>query len=167
MAPKLGERRREHAERLSTAVLTRGGADANRTKATDHGIEPMLVQENREVAELYDAVATPSAVAVDANGRIASPVASGEAAIAALVARFAKPAVEVFSPARSPRRASRCPASPAPWPISTVTLLDSWIASAARSACCSSGIRAVASAGECSPTLCPGSATQTPPPSSS
>jgi len=95
MAPKLGEWQREHSGRLSMAVLTRGGAEANRAKAAEHGIAPMLVQDNREVAELYDAAATPSAVAIDANGRIASTVAAGEAAIAALVARFAKPAVEV------------------------------------------------------------------------
>lgn len=95
MAPRLGEWQREHAERLTTAVITRGGADANLAKAAEHEIAPMLVQGNREVAELYDAVATPSAVAIDANGRIASPLAAGDRAIAALVARFARPAVEV------------------------------------------------------------------------
>lgn len=95
MAPRLGEWQREHAERLGTAVITRGSVENNRAKLAEHGIERMLVQADREVAQLYDAVATPSAVAIDANGRIASPVASGEVAITALVGRFASPAVEV------------------------------------------------------------------------
>ncbi|MGI9020517.1 MAG: MauE/DoxX family redox-associated membrane protein [Solirubrobacterales bacterium] len=95
MMPRVGAWQREHAERLTMAVLSRGGADANRAKAQEHGLASILIQENREVAEPYDAVATPSAVAIDANGRIASPVASGEPAIAALIARFGTPAVEV------------------------------------------------------------------------
>lgn len=96
LAPKLGEWQREHAERLTTAVLTRGDVAVNRSKAAEHGMQRVLVQNNHEVAESYDAVATPSAVAIDANGRIASPVASGEGAITALVTRFARPAVEVM-----------------------------------------------------------------------
>ena len=95
MAPRLGEWQREHAERLTTAVLTMGAPDVNRAKASEHGIDRMLIEDDRRVAAAYDALATPSAVAIDANGRIASSVASGEVAITALVERLASPAVEV------------------------------------------------------------------------
>lgn len=85
LLPELAEWQRLHAGTLTVAVLTRGSAEANRRKLGPHGIARVLLQKRQEVAEQYHTVATPSAVLVDANGRIAAPVAAGPADIRRLV----------------------------------------------------------------------------------
>jgi hypothetical protein len=52
-----------------------------------HGLGNVLVQGERDVADRYGTRATPSAVMVGADGRLASPVAAGRAAVSALVER--------------------------------------------------------------------------------
>jgi peroxiredoxin/uncharacterized membrane protein YphA (DoxX/SURF4 family) len=89
MLPDVGRWQREHAGRLTVAVVTRGTRVANRSKAAEHGLGRVLLQKDRELADSYKAPATPSAVVVSPDGLIASPVAEGAPAIAALVARTA------------------------------------------------------------------------------
>src|SRR5438445_1797285 len=96
LLPDVGRWQREHAGRLTVAVVTRGTREANRSKAAEHGLGRVLLQKDREVAESYRAPGTPSAVAISPDGLIASPVAEGAAAIAVLVARTA--GVELAAP---------------------------------------------------------------------
>ena len=70
---------------LSLALLTRGAAADNREKVEEFGIRNVLLQGGSEVAEAYQATATPTAVVVDPARRIASRVAAGAVAIRQLV----------------------------------------------------------------------------------
>ena len=65
-------------------------------KAAEHGIEPVLVQAQREVAESYGANGTPMAVVIGPDGRIRSPTVAGAEAIGRLVAQATAPALSVM-----------------------------------------------------------------------
>src|SRR5581483_7077096 len=86
LLPEVGRWQREHAAALTVAVVSRGDAEANRAKASEHHIAPLLLQHNDEVSDLYKANATPSAVLVRTDGTIGSPLAAGSDAIEALIA---------------------------------------------------------------------------------
>jgi peroxiredoxin/uncharacterized membrane protein YphA (DoxX/SURF4 family) len=87
LLPEVGSWQHEQAGHLTLAVVTRGTVEANLHKSAEHGISHVLLQKDREVAERYHAYGTPSAVLVQADGQIGSPLGSGVQAIRALVAR--------------------------------------------------------------------------------
>jgi thiol-disulfide isomerase/thioredoxin len=87
LMPDIGRWQREHAEELTITVLSQGSPAKNRPKATEHGLERLLLQPDREVALAYDCLATPTAVVVGVDGRIASRAAAGADAIRELVER--------------------------------------------------------------------------------
>ena len=70
-------------DRLTIAVITNGNVTENLAWGRDRGLGeiPMLVQQGNEAALRYRVRGTPSAVLVDADGRIAAPVARGPIAI--------------------------------------------------------------------------------------
>src|SRR5262249_31458795 len=82
-----GRWQRDHASRLTIALLSRGSAEANRAKVTEHGLSHVLLQKDREVAQSYQANGTPSAVIVQPDGTIGSPVSGGAEASRALASR--------------------------------------------------------------------------------
>ena len=69
------------------ALISRGTPEANRAKATEHGITQLLLQIDREVAVSYQATGTPAAVLVRPDGTIDSSLAMGADAIRALIAQ--------------------------------------------------------------------------------
>jgi peroxiredoxin len=87
LMPDIGRWQREHAAALTVALVSRGTPEANRAKSTEHGVMSVLLQQDREVAQEYQAHGTPSAVLVRPDGTIGSPLAMGADAIRALVAR--------------------------------------------------------------------------------
>ncbi|MGH2531769.1 MAG: redoxin domain-containing protein [Thermomicrobiales bacterium] len=119
LLPDLGRWQREHASKLTLALLSRGKPEANKAKAAEHGLSHVLLQEDREVAQLYQAHGTPSAVLVHANGTIASPVSSGAEAIRTLVSTVT--GTLSIQPAAVPARsagngAAQAPSGPAAAP---------------------------------------------------
>jgi thiol-disulfide isomerase/thioredoxin len=99
LMPDVGVWQRDHAEKLAFAVITRGSIDANREKIARHGIDRVLVQQDREVATAYNSLPTPSAVVIRPNGTIGSPAALGADAIRALLQRvLAEPAPNGMPP---------------------------------------------------------------------
>jgi thiol-disulfide isomerase/thioredoxin len=105
----------EHRGRLQIVVVTSGEQGANRTYAGFHGLDRVLFQEDREVARAFEVSATPSAVLIDIDGRIASDVAPGADAIRSLMARPAAAPLEVVQvPARDRRAATAARAVAAP-----------------------------------------------------
>ena len=86
LLPEVGRWQREYTGKLTVALISRGTVEANRHKTAEHGVTPILLQRDREVAQDYQANGTPSAVIVRANGTIGSPLAQGADAIRALVA---------------------------------------------------------------------------------
>lgn len=73
-----------HAARVTTAVITREGAQAHITP-TEHG-PLLLIQRDGEVTEAYDCTTIPSAVVVGLDGVIRTPAAIGGPEIESLFA---------------------------------------------------------------------------------
>ena len=68
-------------------MVSRGTAEANKAKVTEHGLTHVLLQKDREVSESYKAHGTPTAVVIKADGTIGSPVSGGAEAIRTLVSK--------------------------------------------------------------------------------
>ncbi|MDQ3945781.1 MAG: redoxin domain-containing protein [Actinomycetota bacterium] len=90
--PDIARWQRDWRDRITIAVVSAGSAEANRAKATEHGLVHLVVQERREVAAAYATTATPSAVLVATDGRVASPLVAGGDAIWKLLLRTPAPA---------------------------------------------------------------------------
>lgn len=98
LLPDLARWQRELVARLTVAFISRRSADANRAKATEHGLSNFLVQEKDEVADAFKARGTPAAVLVSADGMIASPVIAGADSIRSLVAQLSGQAGAAVAP---------------------------------------------------------------------
>ena len=81
LLPDIARWQREHTRALTVAMISRGSAEANRAKFTGQGLTRLLLQQDREVAEAYQAKATPAAVLVRPDGTIGGPLAVGPDAI--------------------------------------------------------------------------------------
>jgi peroxiredoxin len=82
---ELGDWQRQHAQRLTIALVSQGDRLQNAAQVSDHALANLLLQANREVAEAYHAFATPSAQLITAAGAIASPLAQGSDEIRTLL----------------------------------------------------------------------------------
>ena len=80
-----------HSEKLTVALISRGEPEENRTKTSEHGVQHVLLQEDREVAEAYQVKGTPSALLIMPDGKVGSTVASGVEAMRSLVAHVVRP----------------------------------------------------------------------------
>lgn len=85
LMPEIARWQREHAEHLTMAIVSRGTAKANRTKADEHGLRNVLLQREHEVEDAYRVPGTPGAVAIYAEGIVGSPVAAGSDAVHGLL----------------------------------------------------------------------------------
>ena len=108
MLPEIGRWQQEHAERATVALVSRGTPEENRTKSAEHGLTGVLLQGDWEVSEAYQVPGTPSAVIVEPDGRVGSPVAAGPEAIRSLVART------VGEPAQLPMHPQQAQGEPCP-----------------------------------------------------
>jgi peroxiredoxin len=92
LLPEVAHWQREHAARVTVALVASGTVDANRAKAAEHGLADVLVERaGTEVSSSYRYPGTPSAVLVDTAGRIGSPVAAGAEAIRSLFRQHVGP----------------------------------------------------------------------------
>lgn len=103
LMPNVADWQRSLADRLTVAVVTRGDREENLAVAEEHGLGNVLVQEDREVHQLYGILATPSAVLVGADGRIEHAVAAGAEAIERVVEVLAPAETQALEPARGRR----------------------------------------------------------------
>jgi peroxiredoxin/uncharacterized membrane protein YphA (DoxX/SURF4 family) len=85
LLPEVGRWQQEHSEKLTIALISRGDPEDNRTKAQEHGLTNVLVQEDWEVSGSYEVGGTPSAVLISPDEKVASPVAGGVEGIRALL----------------------------------------------------------------------------------
>jgi peroxiredoxin len=85
LLPEVGRWQGEHAQKLTLALISRGEAEENKTKAQEHGLRNVLLQEDWEVSASYQVGGTPSAVLISPDGKVASPVAGGAEGIRALL----------------------------------------------------------------------------------
>lgn len=75
----------ELGEKVNLIFVSNGTLDENQVKFSDVPSLTILLQNKRELADAVRAKWTPTAVFMNANGRIASHVAAGDTAIRALV----------------------------------------------------------------------------------
>jgi peroxiredoxin len=85
MLPEVGRWQEEHAQKLTLALISRGEVEENRSKAQEHGLTNVLLQNDWEASEAYEVRGTPSAVLISPEGKIASPVAGGAEGIRGLL----------------------------------------------------------------------------------
>lgn len=113
LLPDIARWEREHAATITIALISRGSQKANRDKIGEHRLKYVLLQKDREVAEAYQANGTPGAVHINPDGKIASFVAMGSQAIAALVATGAGALPAAAVPANGKHSGPLLPAAPA------------------------------------------------------
>ncbi len=89
--PEIGRWQREHSEGLTLAIVSRGTVEQNTAKAQEHDLADVLLQHDRETAIAFQAHATPAAVLVTVDGKIASSPAPGPQAIRVLVESASAP----------------------------------------------------------------------------
>ena len=102
LMPDIGKWQRDHADKLTVAVVSRGGADANRAKAEEHALQNVLLQDDSEVSDLYQSYGTPTGILVRADGTIGSAAALGGEQIRTLVKQVLEDRVPVPAPAPKP-----------------------------------------------------------------
>jgi peroxiredoxin/uncharacterized membrane protein YphA (DoxX/SURF4 family) len=87
LLPEVATWQAAHAGGLTVAVLSEGNLATNQALATAAGLGEVAIQRAREVADAFGVPATPSALVIGVDGRLASPVVSGAGAIRDLLAR--------------------------------------------------------------------------------
>jgi peroxiredoxin len=107
LLPDIGRWQQEHAEKLTISLISRGTAEANRTKSSEHGLANVVLQEEREVSHSYEAYGTPSVVLIRPNGRIGSPVVSGADAIRTFMAHMIDVSAQL--PVQQANQGEPCP----------------------------------------------------------
>jgi uncharacterized membrane protein YphA (DoxX/SURF4 family)/peroxiredoxin len=85
LMPTVALWQRQYTSTLRTVVISVGSLETNHMKQQEYGLTEVLLQKDREVATLYQAYGTPSAVLIRPDGTIGSALAPGEEAISALV----------------------------------------------------------------------------------
>jgi len=98
LLPEIGRWQREQAAKVVVALISRGTVEANRSKVTEYGLTHVLLQQDREVAEAYQASGTPSGVLIGRDGTIGSLVAVGADALRDLITRALNPSVQSVLP---------------------------------------------------------------------
>ncbi len=95
LLPAIAAWQRAHQDVLEIAVIASGDREQNHAKAAEHHLEGLLLQDEREVADAYEAHGTPTAVIIDPDGLIASPTVGGAEAITTLLAQATRPLLAV------------------------------------------------------------------------
>ncbi len=87
LLPEVGRWQRDYASKLTLALISQSTPEANHAKASQHGIELVLLQQDREVAEAYQAHGTPCAALIHSDGAMRSGLSFGAEQIRELVAQ--------------------------------------------------------------------------------
>jgi peroxiredoxin len=86
LLPRIGDWQRDHSDRVTVALISRGEQEVNRGQTCEHGIPHVLLQEDQEAAHAFEVPGTPGAVLIGPAGNISSQVVMGAEAIEQLVA---------------------------------------------------------------------------------
>lgn len=88
LLPEFEQWQTELGNKLNFVFLSSGSAEENSGKFEGDAAKTILLQNEREIGEAVQAQWTPTAILVDAHGRIASHVAAGDNAIRELIERI-------------------------------------------------------------------------------
>jgi peroxiredoxin len=99
LAPDLSHWQRTIGRDLRVLTIGSGTVADNAEFAAEVGLNELLVSEERAFGDAYQARATPSAVLVDADGRVAARTVAGRVAVEALIrVALTRAGAEVPSP---------------------------------------------------------------------
>jgi thiol-disulfide isomerase/thioredoxin len=82
---EVGQWQRGHSAQMTIAIVSQGSIKDNFVNTVRNDLRNILLQEKKEVADLYEATVTPTAVIVRSDGRIGSHLAAGADEIRNLV----------------------------------------------------------------------------------
>jgi peroxiredoxin/uncharacterized membrane protein YphA (DoxX/SURF4 family) len=85
LLPEIEAWQKELEGKINFVFISSGKTKENSDKFADANLKQVLLQKDREVATLFGALWTPTALLINADGTIASRVAAGDAAIRELV----------------------------------------------------------------------------------
>jgi thiol-disulfide isomerase/thioredoxin len=104
-----------HNDQLTITLVSIGTIKDNFVNVARNRLGQVLLQEKSEVAKLYGATATPTAVIVNTDGRIASHIAAGSEEIRSLLQSYVQPSNVSYEAQHQhgPTRASGIQSSPA------------------------------------------------------
>ena len=117
LMPDIARWQRDNTTALTIAVVTEGTAEENRAKSAQAGISHVLLQQKREVAEIYQAWGTPAAVLIRPDGTVGSPVAQGADAIRAPVTQAIGAVPRLLPAADDTGRGNRQSGNGSPSPV--------------------------------------------------
>ncbi len=85
LLPEIEAWHEELKDKINFVFISSGKAKENSDKFASENLKQILLQKDREVATLFGALWTPTALLINVDGTIASRVAAGDAAIRELV----------------------------------------------------------------------------------
>ncbi len=88
LLPRIDEWADDLRDKLDITFVSSGTVDENIEKFGSAGHRSIMLQEEREFADLVSARWTPSALLVSSDGRIASHIAAGDSSITELITRI-------------------------------------------------------------------------------
>lgn len=88
LLPEIEQWQTELKDKLNFVFISSGGAKENADKLGGNTLKKILLQKDREVAELFGAKWTPTVVLINSEGRIASRLAAGDSAIRELIEKI-------------------------------------------------------------------------------
>lgn len=88
LLPEFDLWQKELAGKINFVFISNGDASENREKFDGDAAKVMLLQKDREITNLLKAKWTPTALLMDADGRVASHPAAGDTAIRELVGKL-------------------------------------------------------------------------------
>jgi uncharacterized membrane protein YphA (DoxX/SURF4 family) len=96
LLPEIGRLQSDPATPVPLVMITRGDVDANLAKAHEHGLEPVLVEEEFEVSRALGINGAPGAVRLDAEGRYLAKPSMGTERVGILLGEIAAANTELI-----------------------------------------------------------------------
>jgi hypothetical protein len=89
LLPEIGRLQRDPETPVPLVMISRGDHDANLAKAGEHGLEPVLIEEEFEVSRALGINGAPGAVRLDAEGRYVDKPSMGTERVGILLRELA------------------------------------------------------------------------------
>jgi hypothetical protein len=89
LLPEIGRLQRDPETPVPLVMISRGDRDANLAKAREHGLEPVLMEEEFEVSRALGINGAPGAVRLDAEGRYVAKPSMGTERVGILLEELA------------------------------------------------------------------------------
>jgi hypothetical protein len=89
LLPEIGRLQRDPVTTVPLVMISRGDREANLAKAREHGLEPVLIEEEFEVSRALGINGAPGAVRLDAGGRYLAKPSMGTERVGILLGELA------------------------------------------------------------------------------